>query len=54
MASWRIPHSGSSAVSTSAINELVVGSHPGNPMPAAFRMTCVPHRSRPTISARTD
>ncbi len=40
MASWRMPHSsGGSAISTSAISALVVGSQPGNSIPAALRIT---------------
>ena len=46
-ASRRRPHSGSSAISTSAIRWLVVGSHPGNSMPAAFRIRLRPP-SHPT------
>ena len=37
--SRRMPNSGSSAISTSAISQLVDGSHPGNSMPAALRIT---------------
>ena len=47
-ASRRIPHSdGSSSSSTSAIRLLVVGSHPGNLMPAALRIRLRPP-SHPT------
>jgi hypothetical protein len=38
LSSRRKPHSDSSAISTSAIRLLVVGSHPGNSMPAALRI----------------
>ena len=50
-ASWRMPNSGSSAISTSAISQLVVGSHPGNSMPAALRTRLRPP-SQPTRYCR--
>ena len=50
-ASWRMPSSGSSAISTSAIRPLVVGSHPGNSMPAALRTRLRPP-SHPTRYSR--
>ena len=50
-ASWWKPHSGSSAISTSAISQLVVGSHPGNSMPAALRIRLRPP-SQPTRYCR--
>ena len=53
-ASRRMPNSGSSAISTSAIRLLVVGSHPGNSMPAAFRTTLRPPSHPTRYSARSD
>jgi hypothetical protein len=46
-ASRRMPSSGGSAISASAIRLLVVGSQPGNSMPAALRTTLRPP-SQPT------
>src|SRR5215211_6237468 len=45
VSSRRIPSSGSSRISASAIKQLVVGSHPGNAIPAALRIRLRP----PTI-----
>ena len=53
-ASRRMPHSGSSAISTSAIRLLVVGSHPGNSMPAALRIRLRPPSHPTRYSARSD
>ena len=54
MASRRMPHSGSSAISTSAIRLLVVGSDPGNSMPAALRIRLRPPSHPTRYSARSD
>ena len=51
VASWRTPCGGSSVSSTSAIRLLLVGSQPGNSMPAALRITLRPP-SHPTRYAR--
>src|SRR5918997_1706349 len=53
-ASRRMPHSGSSAISTSAIRLLVDGSHPGNSMPAALRIRLRPPSHPTRYSARND
>ena len=53
-ASRWMPHSGSSAISASAIRELVVGSHPGNSMPAALRIRLRPPSHPTRYSARSD
>ncbi len=53
-ASWRMPNSGSSAISASAIRLLVVGSHPGNSMPAALRIRLRPPSHPTRYSARSD
>ena len=45
--SRRMPNAGSSVVLASAISQLVVGSHPGKPMPAAF-LTALRPPSHPT------
>ena len=54
MASWRMPRGGSSVTSTSAIRLLLVGSHPGNSMPAALRMTLRPPSHPTRYCARSD
>ena len=54
MASWRMPRGGSSVISTSAIRLLLVGSHPGNSMPAALRMTLRPPSHPTRYCARSD
>ena len=54
MASGWMPNSGSSAISTSAIRLLVVGSHPGNSMPAALRIRLRPPSHPTRYSARSD
>ena len=49
-----MPNSGSSVISTWAIRLLVVGSHPGNSMPAALRTTLRPPSHPTRYSARSD
>ncbi len=51
-ASRRMPSSGSSVISTSAIKALVVGSHPGKSMPAALRIRLRPPSHPTRYSAR--
>ena len=54
-ASWRMPHSsGGSASSTVAIRLLVVGSHPGNSMPAVLRTRLRPPSHPARYCARSD
>ena len=50
----RMPNSGSSAISTWAIRLLVVGSHPGNSMPAALRTRLRPPSHPTRYCARSD
>src|SRR5919201_6596259 len=47
VSSWRMPHFGSSLISTSAISELTDGSQPGKSMPALLRIRLRPP-SQPT------
>src|SRR5271163_3821895 len=54
MASRRMPSGGSSVISTSAIRLLFVGSHPGNSMPAVFRMMLRPPSHPTRYCARSD
>src|SRR5262252_3516190 len=54
MASRRMPHSGSAAISASAIRLLVVGSEPGKSMPAALRIRLRPPSQPTRYSARSD
>ena len=49
-----MPNSGSSVISTSAIRLLVVGSQPGNSMPAALRTRLRPPSHPTRYSARSD
>ena len=49
-----MPSSGSSAISTSAIRLLVVGSQPGNSMPAALRTRLRPPSHPTRYCARSD
>ena len=50
----RMPISGSSSISTSAISQLVEGSHPGNSMPVPFRITLRPPSHPTRYCARSD
>ena len=52
--SRRMPISGSSSISTSAIIQLVEGSHPGKSMPAALRTRLRPPSQPTRYSARSD
>ena len=54
VSSRRVPSSGSSSISTSPISALVVGSHPGNSMPAALRTTLRPPSHPTRYRARSD
>ena len=54
VASWRTPGGGSSVSSTSAIRLLLVGSQPGNSMPAALRIRLRPPSQPTRYCARSD
>ena len=49
-----IPTSAPRSISTSAISQLVVGSHPGNSMPADLRIRLRPPSQPTRYSARSD
>ncbi len=51
---WRMPYSGSSAISTSAIRVLIVASQPGNSMPAALRIALRPPSQPTRCRARSE
>jgi hypothetical protein len=50
----RMPYSGSSAISTSAIRALVVASQPGKSMPAALRIALLPPSQATRYCARSE